>query len=114
MPWVAEREGPEDLYLRRDGRGPQGIAAGAWGEEDPRTPARNPDERTLVDDEGRAWIVTPVERPEPAGRDDRHFDRASSKVRYSRYGKQEGLGHLPSGRRLGEATREELLDLVRD
>lgn len=106
-----ELEDPEDPRIRmsRDLPADTDIES----EEEARELARDPDVRTVVDDDGDVWSVAPVQRPDPAARNDQDFDRPPLKVRYAREGEPERMGRLPPGRTLGEASREDLLDLVR-
>lgn len=104
-------EDPDDPRVRMSREVPAGI--------DPddqaalRELAREPDDRTVVDEEGEVWRFVRVERP-PAAEVEEEFERPPRKVRFSRAaGAPEAVSRLPEGRTLGEATREELLDLLR-
>lgn len=103
-------EDPEDPRMQMSRE--LGARRDPEGDAEIRDLAREPDERTVVDGEGELWRFVPVERP-PAAEVDTGFDRPPRKVRFSRAaGAPEAVARLPEGRTLGEATREELLDLL--
>ncbi len=102
-------EDPEDPRSRMSRRLP--LRAGMENEAEVRRLARDPDERTLVDENGTVWRFRAVERPD-AAREDQGFDRPPQGVRYASEGEPDRVGNLPAGRTLGEATREELLEVL--
>lgn len=107
-----ELKNPQDPRVRMSRDLPGG--ADVESEAEARALARDPDERTVVDEDGNVWTLTAVERPDAAARSDEDFDRAPLKVRYTVGEEPERVGRLPPGRTLGEASRKELLDLVGD
>lgn len=109
---LLELEDPNDPRSRMSRTLPVGAAPES--EAEARALARDPDERTVVDERGQVWRIEAVERPEPVGRQHTDFERPPLKVRYTREGEPRRVGRLPEGRTLGEASRSELLDLVRD
>lgn len=101
---------PEDPRVQMSRELPAGDDPG--DEAALRDLAREPDERTVVDEEGEMWRFVPVERP-PAAEAEAGFDRPARKVRFSKAaGAPEEVARLPEDRTLGEATRNELLALV--
>lgn len=109
VPLRLDLEDPDDPRVRMARSLPPGTEV--EDEARARELARDPDERSAVDREGDVWTVVPVERPDAAARSDEDFERPPLAVRFSREGEPPRTGRLPEGRRLGEATRDELLAL---
>lgn len=74
--------------------------------------ARNPDRRNLMDEDGTVWKFERIERPEPV-REGAESEHASHKVTALAGSGPARTLSLPDDRRLGTATWDEMVELVR-
>ena len=110
-PPVLVLEDPEDPdhWMTREldralrGRELTGKSVSSLGED--------PDQRQLVDDEGKTWRLERIGKP-GATREDADYETARRKVKVTSEGGPERTISMPDGRYLGQLTRDELIQLV--
>lgn len=80
-------------------------------EDDVGALGRDPDQRQVVDPEGKTWKVERIRSPR-ATRKGADFEEAPEKIKVTSEGGPERTIIMPEGRYLGQLTRKELIQLV--